>query len=82
MLEMLRPLALDAGEHTPPLSLAWQLRRQAEQKNAKKRNTMEQLAQLLERLDAQRYGAHSRTRPDRELTRQFATLAKQLRSKV
>jgi protein-glutamine gamma-glutamyltransferase len=82
LLEMLRPLALDAGEHTPPLSLAWQLRRQAEQKNAKKQNTIEQLAQLLERLDAQRYGAHARTRPDRELTRQFATLAKQLKSKV
>lgn len=81
MLKLLQPLALDTGEHTPPLSVAKQLRQHGE-KNANKRNTMEQLAQLLERLDAQRYGMHARIHPDRNLTRQFAALTKQLRAKL
>jgi hypothetical protein len=73
-------LALDAAEHLPPLSLAKQLRHRAEETNANKRSTLEQLAQLLEQLDAQRYSANALSRPDRELTRQFAGLAKQLKS--
>ncbi len=82
LLKALHPLALDAGEHTPPLSLAKQLRHRAEQNNTTKRSTMEELARLLERLDAQRYGANARPHPDRTLTRQFAALAKQLRSNM
>jgi transglutaminase-like putative cysteine protease len=80
VLKALHPLALDAGEHTPPLSLAQKLRHRAEEKDTNKRSTLEQLAQLLERLDAQRYSANALSRPDRELTRQFAGLAKQLKS--
>ena len=80
LLKLLQPLALDAAEHTPPLSLAQQLRYRAEEKNTKQRNALEQLAQLLERLDAQRYSANALNRPDRELTRQFAGLAKLLKS--
>ena len=80
LLKALQPLALNDAEHTPPLSLAKQLRRRAEETNANKRSTLEQLAQLLERLDAQRYSANALSRPDRELTRQFAGLAKQLKS--
>jgi transglutaminase-like putative cysteine protease len=80
LLKALQPLALDAAEHLPPLSLAKQLRHRAEETNANKRSTLEQLAQLLEQLDAQRYSANALSRPDRELTRQFAGLAKQLKS--
>ncbi|MFM2449627.1 MAG: hypothetical protein RIS44_2077 [Pseudomonadota bacterium] len=80
VLKALQPLALDAAEHTPPLSVAKQLRHRAGETNTNKRNTLEQLAQLLERLDAQRYSANALSRPDRELTREFAGLAKQLKS--
>jgi len=82
LLRLVKPFASDAGEHTPPLSLAQQLRQRAAQKTTDQQHTLHQLAELLERLDAQRYGARALPRPDRELTRQFAALTKRLKPKM
>jgi protein-glutamine gamma-glutamyltransferase len=76
----IQPLVPDADVNLPPLSLARQLRRSTAHQDPARQDRIEQLAQLLERLDAQRYSADARSQPDRQLTQRFVALAKTLRS--
>jgi transglutaminase-like putative cysteine protease len=78
--EALQPLRLSIEEHTPPLGVAAQLRMAASHASTAQKPPLEQMAQLLERLDAQRYGVNAPLQPDRELTRRFVALAKELRT--
>jgi protein-glutamine gamma-glutamyltransferase len=82
LCEAIKRLKLNTQEHTPPLGLAQHLRAHASQASAARRSTLEQLAELLERLDAQRYSASAQTHPDQKLTRRFLTLAKQLQGQT
>ncbi|MFM8901442.1 MAG: transglutaminaseTgpA domain-containing protein [Burkholderiales bacterium] len=78
--EALAPLKLNLEEHTPPLGVAAQLRLAAVRANAAQQNILQQMAQLLERLDGQRYGVDTLAHPDHTLTRRFVALAKELRA--
>ena len=68
---MLQRLGIRAGEHEAPRTLAQRVRVRFGEQGAP-------LAELLERLDEQRYSARATTRPDPALTRRFKAHAQRL----
>ena len=69
LLRTLRRLGIEAGAHDAPRTLAQRVR-------ARHGPAGEALAQLLDRLEQQRYGRVARRHPDAGLTRAFATAAR------
>ena len=72
MKRALRPLGIAAAAHDPPRAVAARVR-------AHLGSAGEPLAQLLDALEARRYGRTAARRPDPRMTRDFSTQARRLR---